>query len=47
MGQLLQQLAMADTDDGDPRRKSNLSKFDKVRVCVSELYGLFLIYAFK
>ncbi|XP_060737427.1 GTPase-activating protein and VPS9 domain-containing protein 1 isoform X5 [Tachysurus vachellii] len=29
VGQLLQQLAMADTDDGDPRRKSNLSKFDK------------------
>ncbi|KAM9474733.1 GTPase-activating protein and VPS9 domain-containing protein 1 isoform 2-T2 [Clarias gariepinus] len=29
VGQLLQQLAMVDTDDGDPRRKSNLSKFDK------------------
>ncbi|XP_030630436.1 GTPase-activating protein and VPS9 domain-containing protein 1 isoform X2 [Chanos chanos] len=29
VGQLLQQLAMADTDDGDPRRRSNLSKFDK------------------
>ncbi|KAL7827652.1 hypothetical protein SRHO_G00333700 [Serrasalmus rhombeus] len=29
VGQLLQQLAMADTDDGDPRRKSSLSKFDK------------------
>uniref|UniRef100_A0AAR2KFT5 GTPase-activating protein and VPS9 domain-containing protein 1 n=1 Tax=Pygocentrus nattereri TaxID=42514 RepID=A0AAR2KFT5_PYGNA len=29
VGQLLQQLAMADTDDGDPRRKSGLSKFDK------------------
>ncbi|XP_058245746.1 GTPase-activating protein and VPS9 domain-containing protein 1 isoform X2 [Hemibagrus wyckioides] len=29
VGQLLHQLAMADTDDGDPRRKSNLSKFDK------------------
>ncbi|XP_047655688.1 GTPase-activating protein and VPS9 domain-containing protein 1 isoform X2 [Tachysurus fulvidraco] len=29
VGQLLQQLAMADTDDGDPRRKNNLSKFDK------------------
>ncbi|XP_056447700.1 GTPase-activating protein and VPS9 domain-containing protein 1 isoform X4 [Gadus chalcogrammus] len=28
VGQLLQQLAMAD-DDGDPRRKSSLSKFDK------------------
>lgn len=30
VGQLLQQLAMAD-DDADPRRKSSLSKFDKVR----------------
>ncbi|KAF5898651.1 GTPase-activating protein and VPS9 domain-containing protein 1 isoform X3, partial [Clarias magur] len=29
VGQLLQQLAMVDADDGDPRRKSNLSKFDK------------------
>uniref|UniRef100_A0A8B9HQD9 GTPase activating protein and VPS9 domains 1 n=1 Tax=Astyanax mexicanus TaxID=7994 RepID=A0A8B9HQD9_ASTMX len=29
VGQLLQQLAMADADDGDPRRKSSLSKFDK------------------
>ncbi|KAK3539490.1 hypothetical protein QTP70_009047 [Hemibagrus guttatus] len=29
VGQLLHQLAMADADDGDPRRKSNLSKFDK------------------
>lgn len=29
VGQLLQQLAMAD-DDTDPRRKSSLSKFDKV-----------------
>lgn len=29
VGQLLQQLAMAD-DDADPRRKSSLSKFDKV-----------------
>ncbi|KAM3868003.1 GTPase-activating protein and VPS9 domain-containing protein 1 isoform 9-T9 [Diretmus argenteus] len=28
VGQLLQQLAMTD-DDGDPRRKSSLSKFDK------------------
>ncbi|KAM6954701.1 GTPase-activating protein and VPS9 domain-containing protein 1 isoform 2-T2 [Aplochiton taeniatus] len=28
VGQLLQQLAMAD-DDGDPRRKSSLAKFDK------------------
>lgn len=32
MGQLLQQLAMSDADDGDPRRKSSLSKFDKVRI---------------
>ena len=38
VGQLLQQLAMAD-DDGDPRRKNSLAKFDKVshssenRVC--------------
>uniref|UniRef100_A0A7N8XW73 GTPase-activating protein and VPS9 domain-containing protein 1 n=1 Tax=Mastacembelus armatus TaxID=205130 RepID=A0A7N8XW73_9TELE len=31
VGQLLQQLAMAD-DDADPRRKSSLSKFDKVCV---------------
>lgn len=31
VGQLLQQLAMAD-DDADPRRKSSLSKFDKVGV---------------
>ncbi|RXN18362.1 GTPase-activating and VPS9 domain-containing 1-like protein [Labeo rohita] len=30
VGQLLQQLAMSDADDGDPRRKSSLSKFDKV-----------------
>jgi len=30
VGQLLQQLAMAD-DDGDPRRRSSLAKFDKVR----------------
>ncbi|XP_066499609.1 GTPase-activating protein and VPS9 domain-containing protein 1 isoform X1 [Hoplias malabaricus] len=29
VGQLLQQLAMTDADDGDPRRKSSLSKFDK------------------
>uniref|UniRef100_A0A8D0C7D6 GTPase-activating protein and VPS9 domain-containing protein 1 n=1 Tax=Scleropages formosus TaxID=113540 RepID=A0A8D0C7D6_SCLFO len=29
VGQLLQQLAMADADEGDPRRKSSLSKFDK------------------
>ncbi|XP_036382525.1 LOW QUALITY PROTEIN: GTPase-activating protein and VPS9 domain-containing protein 1 [Megalops cyprinoides] len=29
VGQLLQQLAMADTEEGDPRRKSSLSKFDK------------------
>ncbi|XP_072538161.1 GTPase-activating protein and VPS9 domain-containing protein 1 isoform X3 [Salminus brasiliensis] len=29
VGQLLQQLAMADADDGDPRRKSSLSKCDK------------------
>ncbi|XP_062855278.1 GTPase-activating protein and VPS9 domain-containing protein 1 [Trichomycterus rosablanca] len=29
VGQLLQQLAMVDTDNGDPRRKSSLSKFDK------------------
>ncbi|XP_035291895.1 GTPase-activating protein and VPS9 domain-containing protein 1 isoform X2 [Anguilla anguilla] len=29
VGQLLQQLAMADADDADPRRKSSLSKFDK------------------
>ncbi|XP_056447699.1 GTPase-activating protein and VPS9 domain-containing protein 1 isoform X3 [Gadus chalcogrammus] len=33
VGQLLQQLAMAD-DDGDPRRKSSLSKFDK-QSCVA------------
>uniref|UniRef100_A0A8C1XD29 GTPase activating protein and VPS9 domains 1 n=1 Tax=Cyprinus carpio TaxID=7962 RepID=A0A8C1XD29_CYPCA len=33
VGQLLQQLAMSDADDGDPRRKSSLSKFDKM--CVS------------
>ncbi|XP_076126996.1 GTPase-activating protein and VPS9 domain-containing protein 1 isoform X2 [Alosa pseudoharengus] len=33
VGQLLQQLAMVDADDGDPRRKSTLSKFDKS--CVS------------
>ncbi|XP_067251182.1 GTPase-activating protein and VPS9 domain-containing protein 1 isoform X3 [Chanodichthys erythropterus] len=33
VGQLLQQLAMSDADDGDPRRKSSLSKFDKT--CVS------------
>nr|XP_023696433.1 GTPase-activating protein and VPS9 domain-containing protein 1-like [Paramormyrops kingsleyae] len=29
VGQLLQQLAMADVDEGDPRRKGGLSKFDK------------------
>ncbi|XP_061115830.1 GTPase-activating protein and VPS9 domain-containing protein 1 isoform X3 [Conger conger] len=29
VGQLLQQLAMADADEADPRRKSGLSKFDK------------------
>ncbi|XP_076859082.1 GTPase-activating protein and VPS9 domain-containing protein 1 isoform X1 [Brachyhypopomus gauderio] len=29
VGQLLQQLAMADSDEGDPRRRSSLSKFDK------------------
>lgn len=28
---MLQQLAMSDVDDGDPRRKSSLLKFDKVR----------------
>ncbi|XP_063050724.1 GTPase-activating protein and VPS9 domain-containing protein 1 [Engraulis encrasicolus] len=33
VGQLLQQLAMVDADDGDPRRKSTLSKCDKS--CVS------------
>ncbi|XP_051950401.1 GTPase-activating protein and VPS9 domain-containing protein 1 isoform X5 [Xyrauchen texanus] len=32
VGQLLQQLAMSDADDGDPRRKSSLSKFDKMCV---------------
>uniref|UniRef100_A0A8C1F414 GTPase-activating protein and VPS9 domain-containing protein 1 n=1 Tax=Cyprinus carpio carpio TaxID=630221 RepID=A0A8C1F414_CYPCA len=32
VGQLLQQLAMSDADDGDPRRKSSLSKFDKTCV---------------
>lgn len=32
VGQLLQQLAMSDADDGDPRRKSNLLKFDKMCV---------------
>ncbi|TRY86531.1 hypothetical protein DNTS_010148 [Danionella cerebrum] len=32
VGQLLQQLAMSDGDDGDPRRKSSLSKFDKMCV---------------
>ncbi|KAJ8413802.1 hypothetical protein AAFF_G00064000 [Aldrovandia affinis] len=29
VGQLLQQLAMTDADEGDPRRKSSLAKFDK------------------
>ncbi|KAJ8379666.1 hypothetical protein SKAU_G00004440 [Synaphobranchus kaupii] len=29
VGQLLQQLAMTDADEADPRRKSSLSKFDK------------------
>lgn len=28
----MQQLAMSDADDGDPRRKSSLLKFDKVRI---------------
>lgn len=32
VGQLLQQLAMSDADDGDPRRKSSLLKFDKTCV---------------
>ncbi|XP_068079026.1 GTPase-activating protein and VPS9 domain-containing protein 1 isoform X7 [Danio rerio] len=32
VGQLLQQLAMSDADDGDPRRKSSLLKFDKMCV---------------
>ncbi|XP_051965139.1 GTPase-activating protein and VPS9 domain-containing protein 1-like isoform X2 [Xyrauchen texanus] len=32
VGQLLQELAMSDADDGDPRRKSSLSKFDKTCV---------------
>lgn len=32
VGQLLQQLAMSDSDDGDPRRKSSLLKFDKMCV---------------
>lgn len=38
VGQLLQQLAMAD-DDADPRRKSSLSKFDKV--CLAKAMGFF------
>lgn len=42
MGQLLQQLAMAD-DDADPRRKSSLSKFDKVCV-TSVMFFLFLFF---
>ncbi|XP_056319259.1 GTPase-activating protein and VPS9 domain-containing protein 1 isoform X4 [Danio aesculapii] len=32
VGQLLQQLAMSDADDGDPRRKNSLLKFDKMCV---------------
>uniref|UniRef100_A0A8C9WYI3 GTPase-activating protein and VPS9 domain-containing protein 1 n=1 Tax=Sander lucioperca TaxID=283035 RepID=A0A8C9WYI3_SANLU len=39
VGQLLQQLAMAD-DDADPRRKSSLSKFDKV--CVAAFLDVVL-----
>uniref|UniRef100_A0A3Q3R8R9 GTPase activating protein and VPS9 domains 1 n=1 Tax=Monopterus albus TaxID=43700 RepID=A0A3Q3R8R9_MONAL len=42
VGQLLQQLAMAD-DDADPRRKSSLSKFDKV--CVT--CGMRFFFSFK
>lgn len=46
VGQLLQQLAMAD-DDADPRRKSSLSKFDKVCVTsVTFLYNSSLIYSY-
>lgn len=32
VGRLLQQLAMTGSEEGDPRTKSNLAKFDKVRI---------------
>lgn len=31
VGRLLQQLAMTGSEEGDPRTKSSLAKFDKVR----------------
>jgi len=36
VGRLLQQLAMTGSEEGDPRMKSNLAKFDKVRIQTEE-----------
>lgn len=40
VGRLLQQLAMTGSEEGDPRTKSSLGKFDKVRVDPMSCEGL-------
>ena len=40
VGRLLQQLAMTGSEEGDPRTKSSLGKFDKVRADPMSCEGL-------
>lgn len=42
VGRLLQQLAMTGSEEGDPRTKGSLGKFDKVRVNAMSCEILFI-----